>query len=64
MTFTKAHAIFVNIDSEEYTVDEKVEAVLQVAEMPTHMSIKKDAMVKVIRRLLNLAFDIVDRGEE
>lgn len=63
MTFIKAHQIFTNIDSEEYTVEEKEEAIIQIAEMPTHMSINKEAMVKVIRWLLNLAFDIVDRGE-
>lgn len=58
MNIGKACAIFDQIESEKYTPEEKGEAILLVAQMPTHMSITKGAMLKVIWWLLNLAFDI------
>lgn len=58
MNIGKACAIFQQIDSPDYTVEEKGEAILHVAQMPTHMSITKAEMLKVIWWLLNLAFEI------
>lgn len=58
MKIGKACAIFMNIDSPDYTTEEKGTAIMHVVEMPTHMGITKDAMLKVIWWLLNLAFDL------
>lgn len=60
MKIGKAVAIFMQISSEKYTDSEKGEAIMQVAQMPTHMGIKKDAMVCVIWYLLKLCFELPD----
>lgn len=56
MNFGTAFRIFTDIDSEEYTDEQKGAAILCVLRMETHNSVKKDALLKVIRYLLNLAF--------
>lgn len=38
-------------------------AIYEVLKMPTHNGITKDAMLKVIEYLLNLAFDIPEENE-
>ena len=58
MKIGKACAIFLQIDSDEYTMEEKGEAIFRVAQMPTHNGINKDAMLKVIDWLLRLAYDV------
>jgi len=63
-----AYGIFMNIDSADYTDDEKGTAILHVLRMETHNGITKAAMLKVIDYLLHLAFDVreteeVDGGE-
>jgi len=58
MNIGKACAIFLNIDSPDYTVEEKGTAIMQVVQMPTHNGMTKTAMLKVIWWLLNLAFDL------
>ena len=58
MNIGKAIAIFVNIDSDQYSLEEKGTAIMQVTQMPTHNGITKTAMLKVIWWLLNLAFDL------
>ena len=58
MNIGKACAIFNQIDSPDYTAEEKGEAILHVLQMPTHMSITKAAMIKVIWWLLDTAFEI------
>lgn len=60
MKLAKAIGIFHNIDSDNYTDDEKGTAVFHVCKMATHNSITKAAMLKVIWWLLNLAFDITE----
>lgn len=54
----KAWAIFADINSEEYTTEEKGQAVMQVCGAATHNSITKAMMLRVIWWLLNLAFDV------
>lgn len=49
-------AIFLNIGSKEYSVEEKGAAIQMVCNMPTHNGINKDRMLDVIRWLLNLLF--------
>ena len=58
MKIGKAVGIFANIESSDYTVEEKGEAIMQVCKMPTHNGISKDYMLKVIWFLLTLAFDM------
>ncbi len=58
MTFGKAYAIFQNIDSPDYSDEEKGLAVLKIVNMETHNSIRKDDMLKVIRWLLGLSFEL------
>jgi hypothetical protein len=62
----KAWAIFADINSEEYTTEEKGQAVMQVCGAATHNSITKAMMLRVIWWLLNLAFDVPEgaRGPE
>ena len=58
MRIGKACAIFLEIDSDQYTPEEKGEAIYEVLKMPTHMGITKGAMLKAIRYLLELAYDL------
>jgi len=58
MNIGKACAVFLNIESDKYTVEEKGEAIMNVLGMPTHNGINKDAMLKVIKYMLYLAFDV------
>lgn len=57
MTIGTAVGIFQNIDREDLHDEEKCAAILMVLDMPTHNSITKDMMLRVIRYLLHLAFD-------
>lgn len=61
MKIGKACAIFMQIDSDEYTVEEKGTAIYEVLKMPTHNGINKDKMLSVIWYLLNLTFDIPEK---
>lgn len=63
MKIGKACAIFLQIDSEEYTVIEKGEAIYHVMNMPTHNGIKKDVMLSVIKWLFNQCFSLEERNE-
>jgi hypothetical protein len=62
MRLGDAIRIFTDIDSAEYTDEQKGAAILAVIGMETHNSIKKAAMLKVIRYLLNLAFEVPEDG--
>ena len=63
MKIGTACAIFLQINSEKYTDEEKGTAILKVLKMPTHNGITKDAMLEVIEYLLNLAFDVPEGSE-
>lgn len=56
MRLAKACAIFMNIGSKDYSIEEKGAAIQMVCDMPTHNGITKDRMLDVIRWLLNLLF--------
>lgn len=62
MNIGKAIGIFCNINSDKYTLLEKGEAIYEVLQMPTHMSITKADMLKVIDWLWNIVFEL--RGQE
>lgn len=59
----EAYKIFMDIDSPDYTDNEKGEAVLHILRMETHNSVTKAAMLKVIDYLLHLAFDVREAEE-
>ena len=58
MRYSEACAIFENIDTEEFTDEEKSYAIYMVMHMPTHNSITKKAMLAVIKWLFYRAFDV------
>lgn len=57
MNHGKAAAIFHNINSQEWTDEEKGTAIKIVAEMETHNGVTKAAMLEVIKYLLGLCFE-------
>ncbi|MPM95040.1 hypothetical protein SDC9_142191 [bioreactor metagenome] len=63
MTIGKACAIFMQIDSKDYTDEEKAIAIHEVMNMPTHMGITKDAMLAVIKYLWNEKYEFIEKGE-
>lgn len=62
MGIGKSCAIFMDIDNDKYTVEEKGAAILAVVNMATHNGVTKDAMLCVIRFLLPLAYDMPEGG--
>lgn len=53
MNFTKAFAVFMQIDSKEFTKDEKYEAIQQVLDAPTKNSITKRQVLDVVSYLFD-----------
>ena len=64
MNIGKACGIFLNIDSDKYSVEEKGTAIMEVCGMPTHYGIPKAAMLRVIWYLLNICFDLPEGARE
>ena len=58
MGIGKAVAIFMNIESDKYTPDEKAEAIYNVLEMPTHNGITEDQILKATRYLFNRLYRV------
>ena len=58
MTLGEYCVVFENIDTEEFTDEEKACAIYMVMHMPTHNSITKKAMLAVIKWLFYRAFDV------
>lgn len=58
MTYGKALTIFSNIDSGEFTDQEKDIAIHKIMTMCTHNSISKDRMMDVIEWLWNRCFEV------
>lgn len=58
MMLKEAVSIFYNIDDPKITDEEKGLAIWKVARMETHNSVTKASMVKVIRYLLGLSFEL------
>ncbi len=57
MTTVKAMSIFTDINNEKYTELEKAQAIHKILKMPTHNSIPKDSMLKVIRWLWDKTYE-------
>ena len=64
MDINKAIKIFINIESSNYTDEEKGTAIMKVAQMETHNGITKTAMLKVIWWMLNLSFELPEGTEK
>lgn len=58
MTGGDAFLIFQNIDTVDLDDALKGEAILKIINLPTHMGVTKDMMLKVIRWLLGLCFEV------
>lgn len=58
MNIGKAVAIFENIDSPEFSDEEKAEAIWLVLNMPTHNSITKDNILKAFKWLFLQFYDV------
>ena len=58
MKLGTANGIFEKIESPEFSVEEKGEAIHEVVNMETHNGVTKDSMLKVIRWLWHRAFMI------
>lgn len=58
MSLGTACVIFQNIDNSDISTEEKAVAIFKIINMETHNSITKAAMLKAIRWLLELSFDI------
>lgn len=56
MKISKACAIFLNIRSKDYSLEEKGAAIKMVCDMPTHNGISKDRMLDVIRWFVDLLY--------
>lgn len=59
MNVGKACAIFEQIKSERYTDEEKLLAIHEVIEMPTHNWITKDTILNALKWLWNYAIEEV-----
>ena len=64
MKANKAFEIFCDINSEEHTEDEKVKAIYEVINSPTHNSITKSKMMEVVEYLFDKAYEITIKGEK
>ena len=63
MTIGKARAIFEQLDSDKFTEAEKGEAILRVTRMETINSVTKASLLKAVKYLLELAFEICEETE-
>ena len=63
MKIGKACAVFMQIESDQYTDDEKATAIYHVIKMPTHIGVTKDAMLAVIKWLFDKLWDVEGEGE-
>lgn len=59
MKKSEACRIFTDIKSGKHTVADVVEAIIEVVDMPTHNSIRKDDMLNAIVFLLNMLNDVL-----
>ena len=63
MKIGKAAAIFINIDSAKYTEEEKLEAIYDVMNMPTHNSFSKSKILDALRWLWHSCVQIEEAEE-
>jgi hypothetical protein len=58
MNIGKAVAICENLDSEKYSLEEKAFAIREVMNMPTHMGVRKDTLIGMIKWLWNFNLEV------
>ena len=58
MNIGKAYAIIKQIDSDQYTDDEKGTAIMLIAQMPTHNGVTKKDLLKIVWYLLNFFYEL------
>ena len=63
MDIGKAMAIFNNINSDKYSVNEKAMAIYRVMHMETHNAVTKASMLEVIIWLWDRQFELVEGAE-
>lgn len=64
MTTGDAYIIFQNIDNDTISVEEKAAAIREIVGLETHNGVTKAMMLKVIRWLLELSFDIQEGDDD
>lgn len=64
MNIRRATAVFEDINSDEYSDEEKALAIYDVIKMPTHIGVKKDSMLSVIKWLWHKIYEIEDGEQE
>jgi hypothetical protein len=60
MNIGKARAVFLKINSEDYTDEEKATAIYYVLKMPTHNGINKDSLLTVIKYLFDAKWEVTE----
>ncbi len=64
MNIGKAVTICENLDSEKYSFEEKAFAIREVMNMPTHMGVKKDTLIGMIKWLWNFNLEVSESHNE
>lgn len=59
MKIGKAYKILDNIDSDEYTVEEKALAIRMVLDMATHNGVSKAVLLRVLTWLWNEHYELI-----
>ena len=59
MKIGQAYKILDNIDSDEYTVDEKTLAIRMVLDMATHNGVSKAVLLRVLNWLWNEHYELI-----
>jgi len=64
MKFGQAYKILDNIDSDEYTEDEKAMAIRVILDMETHNGVTKAVLLKALNWLWNEHYELIDGEKE
>ena len=64
MKFGQVYMILDNIDSDEYTVEEKVLAIRTVLDMETHNGVTKAVLLKALDWLWNEHYELIGGEQE
>lgn len=60
MKIGQAYKILDNINSDEYTVDEKAMAIREILDMETHNGVTKAVLLKAMNWLWNEHYELID----
>lgn len=60
MKIGQAYKILDNINSDEYTVDEKAMAIREILDMETHNGVTKPVLLKAMNWLWNEHYELID----